>query len=237
MMRNPIKNIARTGGMLYLINIVLGFFAIGYVPGIIVVDGDAAATANNIIVHEAMYRYGLVAHIIILLTNIPLAVVFYRLFKVVGRNSTLLVVFFTLVGTAIEAVNLLNQFAPLIFLKGNLTGFTTEQLNSLTYGLSRLQSTGVNLALVFFGCYGITAGYLIFKSGFLPRILGILMAIGGSCYIFNSFSNFIAPRFADGLFPWILVPSGLAELCFCLWLLVVGVNAKKWEIRASIADQ
>jgi Domain of unknown function (DUF4386) len=236
-MRNSIKKTARIGGLLYLINIILGFFAIGYVPGVIVVSGDAAATTNNIVVHEQLYRFGLVTHIIILLTNIPLAVVFYRLFKVVDRTSTLIVVFFTLVGTSIEAVNLLNQFAPLTFLNGDIKGFSADQLNSLTYGLSRLQSTGVNLALIFFGCYGITVGYLIFKSGFLPRIIGIMMAVGGCCYIFNSFANFIEPEFASNLFPYILVPSGLSELSFCLWLLIVGVNAKKWEARFSGSAQ
>jgi len=98
---NSIKTIARIGGLLYLINIVLGFFAIGYVPGVIIVSGDAAATANNIISHEQFYRLGLVAHIIILLTNVPLAVIFYELFKVVNRRAVLLVVLFTIIGTGV----------------------------------------------------------------------------------------------------------------------------------------
>jgi hypothetical protein len=236
MMRtNSIKTIARIGGLLYLINIVLGIWAIGYVSAAITVNGNAAATAHNIIAHEQLYRLGLVAHIIILLTNIPLAVIFYELFKVVNRKVTLLVVFFSLVGTAIEAVNLLNQFAPLALLKSgnNSSAFTPEQLQFIVYKLDQLQATGFNLAIVFFGFYCISVGYLIFKSTFLPRIVGIMMTVGGLCYLINSFSSFIAPQFAANLFPFIQIPSGLAELTFCLCLLIVGVNSVKWKEKAN----
>ncbi|MBV9962784.1 MAG: DUF4386 domain-containing protein [Parafilimonas sp.] len=228
---NSIKTTARIGGLLYLINIVLGFFAIGYVPGLIVINNDPAATAHNIITHEQLYRLGLVAHIIILLTNIPLAVIFYELFKVVNKKITLLVVLFTVIGTAIESVNLLNQFAPLILLKNGINAnvFSPEQLNIIAYKLNQLQETGFNLAIVFFGFYCILVGCLIFKSTFLPKIIGVIMAIGGLCYLVNSFASFIAPQFAASLFPFIQVPSGLAELSFCLTLLIAGVNKLKWE--------
>lgn len=232
---NSIKTIARIGGALYLINIVLGAWAIGYVPGVIVVNGNPTATAHNIIAHEQFYRLGLVAHIIILLTNIALAVIFYEIFKIVNKKIALLVVFFTLVGTAIECVNLLNQFAPLTLLKNgnNFSAFTSEQLQSIVYKLNQLQETGFNLALVFFGFYCISIGCLIFTSTFLPRIIGAMMAIGGICYIVNSFSSFIAPQFAASLFPFIQIPSGLAELSFCLWMLIAGVNRLKWEYKLN----
>ncbi|MDB5223659.1 MAG: hypothetical protein JWN83_2326 [Chitinophagaceae bacterium] len=234
-MKNSIKTTARTGGILYLINIVLGFFAIGYVPGIIIVSGNPAATAHNILLHEQFYRLGLAAHIIILLTNIPLAVIFYQLFKVVNRRIILLVVFFTLIGTAIESVNLLNQFASLILLKGGhyLNVFTPEQLDSLSYMHHQLEASGFNLALVFFGSYCILIGYLIFRSTFLPGTVGMLMAIGGMCYLVNSFSSFLFPEFAANLSPYIQIPSGLAELSLCLWFLVKGVNVSKWEEKAN----
>jgi len=235
---NSIKTIARIGGLLYLINIILGFFSIGYVPGVIEVAGNPAATAHNIITHEQFYRLGLVAHIIILLTNIPLAVIFYEVFKIVNKKVTLLVVFFTLTGTAIEAVNLLNQFASLILLKGNnLNAFTDEQLQLLVYKLNQLQGEGFNLALVFFGFYCISIGYLIFKSTFLPKIIGVMMIIGGFCYLINSFINFLAPQFAGNLFPFIQIPSGLAELSFCICLLITGVNTNKWKQKATSYSQ
>src|SRR6516162_2853162 len=112
------RTLARMAGGLYLIVIVAGAFAVGYVPAALVVPGDAAATAHNIQAHELLYRLSIVAHVIILLCNVLLALFFYDLFKVVNRRLALLVVFFTLVGTAIESANLLNQFAPLILLGG-----------------------------------------------------------------------------------------------------------------------
>jgi len=101
-------------GSLYLLNILAGFFAIGFVPATLIVSGDVAATAHNLQTHELLYRLGLAAHLLPILSNMPLAVIFYDLFKVVNRRLALLVVFFTLVGTAVEAANLLNQFVPLV---------------------------------------------------------------------------------------------------------------------------
>lgn len=231
-MKITVKTTAQTGGLLYLINIVVGFFAIGYIPGIIVVTGDAAATAANLLRHETVYRLGLAGHVLIALTNIPLAVVFYRLFTPVSKGVTLLVVFFTLTGTAIEAATLVHQFIPLLLLKGDyLTAFSPAQLQAQAYTFLRTGSIGFAIALVFFGCYGLCVGYLLFRSTFFPRIIGLLMATGGACYVLNSFANFVAPAFARNLFPYILLPSGAAELSFCLWLLVKGVNGKKWTER------
>jgi hypothetical protein len=231
MNETSIKTSARIAGVLYLVNIVLGFFAVGYVPAQIIVSGDASATAHNIITQQGLYRMGLAAHIIILLTNIPLAVLFYRLFKVVNKTVAQVIVFFTIVGTSIEAVNLLNEFIPLLLLNGGAyhAAFTPGQLQSLSYTFHQLTGTGFNLALVFFGCYGMCAGYVIFKSTFLPRGIGMFMAIGGFCYVFNSFANFLAPHFARSLFPFIQLPSGLAELTFCLWLLIAGVDMTRWK--------
>jgi hypothetical protein len=235
-MAYSIKTTARIGGFLYLVNIVFGFFAIGYVPGLLIKAGDAATTAGNILTHELLYRMGLAAHVLILLTNVPLAIVFYRLFKVVSRDISLLLIFFTLVGTAVEAAGLINEFIPLILLKGSsaFQTFNAAQLQSLTYMGQSLEGTGFNLALVFFGCYGISIGTLICRSRFLPRAIGLFMILGGSCYVFNSFATFLAPAFANRLVPYIQAPSGLAELSLCLWLLIAGVNRKRWEEQHDI---
>jgi len=228
---------ARVAGGLYLINIVGGFFAEGYVPAALVVSGDAAATARNILAHELIYRLGIVAHIIVLLTNIPLAGIFYDLFKVVNRRLALLLVFFTLVGTAIEGVTLLAQFAPLILLEGghSLSVFHTDQLQALANTSLDLQAIGFNITLVFFVGYDLSLGYLMFRSTFLPRFLGVLLAIGGLCYLTYSFTDFLAPGFAAQLVPYIQLPSGIGELSLCLWLLVIGVNAQRWKQRARAA--
>src|SRR5262249_28421273 len=155
------RQLARIAGGLYLLNIVFGAFAIGYVPAAIVVPGDAAATTQNLLAHELLYRLGFVAHLITLLTNIPLAVIFYDLFKVVTRRVALLVVFFTLVGTAVEGVNLGNQFAPLLLLGGGqyLRVFTPAQVQALAYLPLDGQTVSYNIQQVIFAGYLLAAGY------------------------------------------------------------------------------
>jgi hypothetical protein len=233
------RHLARIAGALYLIIIVGGLFATGYVPAALVVPSDAAATAHNILAHELLYRLGLVAHIIVLPCNIPLAVIFYDLFKVVNRRLSLLVVFFTLVGTSVEGANLLNQFAPLMLLGGRhyLSVFTTEQLQALAYMPLDPQAISYDIQQVFYAYYLLAAGYLVFRSTFLPRTVGVLLAIGGLCYLTYSFATFLAPGFAAHLVPYIQLPSGVGELSLCLWLLVLGVNAARWKEQASAGEE
>ena len=233
------RHLARIAGGLYLLIIVGGFFAIGYVPTALIVPGDAAATAHNIQAHELLYRLGLAAHMIILPCNIPLTLIFYELFKVVNRRLALLVVFFSLVGSAIEGANILNQFAPLTLLGGGhyLSVFTPEQLQAQAYMPLDSQTIGYDIQQVFYAGYLLAAGYLVFRSTFLPRTVGVLLAIGALCYLTYSFADFLAPDFATLLVPYIQVPSGLAELSLCLWLLVMGVNVSRWEAQASKASE
>jgi hypothetical protein len=227
--------LARIAGGLYLINIAGGLFAIGYVPAALVVSGDPAATARNIMAHQLLYRLALAAHIIVCLTNIPLAVIFYDLFKVVNRRLSLLVVFFTLVGTAVESAIIFNQFAPLSLLQGGSYSsvFTAGQLQAQAYLPLELQTIGYSISAVFFGCYSLSIGSVIFRSSFLPRILGVLLVIGGASYLTSSFADFISPAFAASLVPYIQLPSGVAELSLTLWLLVVGVNERRWRAQAG----
>ncbi|HEY7127883.1 MAG TPA: DUF4386 domain-containing protein [Ktedonobacterales bacterium] len=228
---------ARIAGSLYLINIIGGFFAIGYVPAAIVVSGDAIATAQHILAHELLYRLGIVIHILVLLTNLPLTVIFYDLFKVVNRRLSLLVACFLLVGTAIEGAYLLNQFAPLILLDGgrSVSGLTATQLQAQVSTPLELLAIGYSLAQVFYIGYLLLTAYLIVRSTFLPRAVGVLLAIGGLCYLVYSFADFLAPTFAAHLVPSIQVPSGIGELSLCLWLLVRGVNAVCWKEQAGAA--
>jgi len=224
------KVYAHIAGLLYLIVIIGGIFAEIFVRGRLVVHGDAAATAHNIMTHELLYRSGFAVEIFYCACNVPLMLIFYNLFKPVNRNLTLLVVIFSIVGTAVEAVSLLAHFAPLVFL-GNghqLSAFTKEQLQAWSYLSLQFFEYGFCTALVFFGCYCLAMGYLIFRSTFLPRIIGVLLAIQGVCYLINSFANFLTPEFAKHLFP-ILAASGLGEISYCLWLLVMGVNVTKWN--------
>lgn len=230
---------ARIAGLLYLIVIIGGVFAEIMVRDRLVVHGDAAATAHNIMTHELLYRSGFAVEVFYCACNVPLILIFYNLFKPVNRDLTLLVVYFSLAGTAIEAVSLLAHYAPLIFLgKGHqLSAFTPEQLQGWAYLSLRLFEYGFCIALVFFGFYCVAMGYLIFRSTFLPRIIGVLLAFQGLCYLVNSFANFLAPEFARNFFP-ILAAAALGEVSFCLWLLVKGVNPTKWKevSRKAVSD-
>ncbi|MDB9525693.1 DUF4386 domain-containing protein [Oscillatoria sp. CS-180] len=217
---------ARMGGVLYLIIIIGGLFGAGYVPSAIVVHGDAAATVNNILANESLYRFGLGVHIIVVLCNIPLAVIFYDLFKFANQSLSRLVMLFILVAATIEGVSLLNNFVPLILLQSAAT-MTAEQLQATAYMHFLLHEIGFNLSLAFFGCYCLLAGYLIFRLGVLPRIIGLLLAIGGACYLINSFANFLVPEFAVSLFPYIFIPCFFGETTLCLSLLIKGVNLEQ----------
>jgi hypothetical protein len=232
------RQLARIAGGLYLLNIVGGAFAIGFVPATLFVSGNAAATAHNIQANELLYRSGLLAHVLINVTAVFLALILYDLFKVVNRRLALLVVFFTLVGTAIESANVVNQFVPLILLGGgqSSSAFTTEQLQALAYMPTVLQTIGYDVNSVFFGFYGLAIGYLVFRSTFLPRVIGVLLAVGASCYLTYSIADFLAPTFAAHLVPWVQLPSLVGEGSFCLWLLIVGLNVQRWNASASSAD-
>jgi hypothetical protein len=227
---------ARIGGGLYLINIVTGVFAILFVRAALFVPGDVAATAANILAHQTKFRLGFVAEIVTCLTNIPMAVIFYNLFKVVNRDVARADVFFNLVGTAIEAVVLLNHFAPSVILQGSSGGFTSQQLQAQAYVSLQLQDVGLAIALVFFGVDILITGYLTFQSTFLPRIIGVLLAIEGVGYLFNSFAAFLAPALQARVFPYFML-TAIGEISLTLWLLVMGVNVSRWHERARETQQ
>jgi hypothetical protein len=228
------RQLARAAGALYLANIVLGAFAVGVVPAMLIVHGDVAATAHNIQAHELLYRLGLAAHVVVVLTNIPLAVIFYDLFRVVDRRVAALVAFFTLVGTAVETAGLLDQFAPLLLLGGApyAGAVPAAQLQALAYLPGDLWSTGYSITEVFFGCYAVCLSYLVVRSGFLPGAIGVLLAIDGVGYLVYSFADLLAPGFAAHLVPWIQLPVLAGEGSLCLWLLVAGVDVERWTERA-----
>lgn len=219
---------ARIAGVLYLFIIAAGVFAEAFARQGLIVPGDPAATARNILEHELLYRLGFAVHLFYLACALPLAVILYTFFKRVSKNLALLALLFNLIAIAIEGVNLLNHLAPLNLLAAeSLSAFNEQQLQALAYSSTELFSSGFAVSLAFFGFFGVLAGILIFRSGFLPRILGVLMTVAGLCYIINSFSIFIVPAFAAQLLPYILLPCIVAELSLAMWLLVMGVNVSK----------
>lgn len=226
---------ARIAGVLYLIIIAGGLFAEVFVLERLVVSGDPAATAANILSHEMLYRLGLTAHVIVLLSALTLLFILYRLLKHVNASLAQFMVFFNLVSIAIESASLLYLFEPLVLLKSvsRFSALDPGQLQALAYAPLRLQSAGYDLALVFFGIFCIAIGALIWQSTFLPRIVGVLIAVAGLCYPINSFVHFLAPQ--HSLFPYILLPCFIGELALCLWLMAKGVNLAKWEETVSAA--
>ncbi|HYG81022.1 MAG TPA: DUF4386 domain-containing protein [Pyrinomonadaceae bacterium] len=229
---------ARTAGVFYLLTIITGLFAELFVRGAVFVRGDPAATAANILAHERFYRSGLAADLVMIVCYIIVTLLFYVLFKPAGRSLSLLAAFFSLVGLAVLAVNALNHLAPVLLLgDAQLRGaFETTQLQAMALASLKMHGRGYLISGVFFGSYMLLLGHLIFRSGFLPRILGALMAAGGLGFLTNSFASLLAPALAARL-PDIGMLGGIAELALSLWLIVMGVNAPKWEERASAGAQ
>jgi hypothetical protein len=200
---------------------------------------DPAATAQNIQTHELLYRSGLAVHVAVTVTNVPLALIFYELFAVVNRRLALLDALFILVATAIEAAGLINQFTPLVHLGGGryTSALPAAQLNALAYLPNDLSAFDYNVHTVFFGFDIICAAYLVLRSAFLPRAIGVLLAIDGVAYVVCSFADLLAPGFAALLVPWIQLPALVGEGSLCLWLLVAGVDVERWTASASVATR
>ncbi len=228
------RQLARIAGGLYLLNIVAGFFAIGLVPAVLFVEGDTAATLRNIQANELLYRLSLSAHMIPILCNVPLVVILYDLLKGVNRRVALLMVFYSIVGTAVESANLLHQFTPLVLLDG-ARALTADHMQALAYAPLHLQTFGYDIQQVVYAGYLLAAGYLVFRSTFLPRVVGVLLALGAVSYLIYSFASFLSPEFAARLVPYIQLPSLVGEGALCLVLLVIGVNVQRWRGQASAA--
>jgi Domain of unknown function (DUF4386) len=226
---------ARTGGVLYLIIIAAGLFAEVLGRDRLIVASNAAATATNIVAHESLFRFGIVADLITFLLAIVLTMILYVLLKPVNSNLALLTVLLNLVQDAIGGINALNTYRPLQLLGGAdyLKVFTREQLQAMALLSLKAHSVGFGIALMFFGLCCVILGYLVFESGYFPKVLGILLAFAGACYLADSFALILSPAVASGLFPVIAVPAFIGELSFALWLTVKGVSVTQWEERVQ----
>ena len=225
--------VARVGGVLYLVIIVLGALGEGVVRGSIVVSGNASATAANLKSMEWLWRLGVAGEVVLLACATALAVILYVLLRGVGPSLALAAVCFNLVCITIEGVAAVSLAAALHPLGSApyANAFTPEQINAMAMLSIRSHTTGFGIALVFFGVECLILGYLIHRSGFMPRTIGVLMGIAGVCYLINSFALLLSPPLSSRLFPAILMPSLVAEVSFALWLLVRGVNVQKWGPR------
>jgi len=228
---------ARVGGVLYLIIIVAGLFGEAFVRGKLVVSGDATATAHNIMDSQLLWRLGIAGDLVMHMCDVALTMIFYVLLRPVNRNLALLAAFFNLVQSAILGANKLTLLVALFFLGSAdyLKAFEPRQLHALAYLAIKTHGYGFGVGLLFFGCMCLVLGYLIRRSGYFPKILGVLMQIAGLCYLVNSFALLLSPTLANMLFPAILVPAFIGELSVCLWLLVKGVDVPRWKEKAALS--
>lgn len=220
---------ARVAGAFYLVTAVCTGFS-ELARDKVTVRGDAAATAHNILASEQMYRLGFATDILGVAGYVVVTLLLYGLLKPVNGALARLAVFFSLVSIAIQAISDLGHVAPLLLL-GNahyLSVFNAGQLQAISLLALQLHLQGFLISLVFFGFYCVVVGYLVFKSTFFPRALGVLMSIAGFGYLVNGFLKFLAPTFANTLPDFIFI-TGLGELAFMLWLLVFGLDTMKWE--------
>lgn len=223
------KNLARIAGFCYLIVIGTGLFSEVFVRQALRVPNDALATAHNIQANEMLFRWGFVADLINFVVGLPTILIIYFLFKRTNKLLLQLAVAFVIIQTAIIAVNLLNQMAPLLILSNDtyLKTFQPNQLATLSLLSLNIQAQGYAIGLVFFGFYCLIVGYVIYKSKFLPKIFGVLYAITGLCYLVNSFTMFLSKGFENPLFLYLAIPIFIGELSFCLWLLIKGIDTSK----------
>jgi hypothetical protein len=222
--------LARIAGVFYLIITAFALFAYLYVRGQVIVPGDMARTAANILAHEQLYRTGFSAAVIVVICNPAMGLILYELLKVVNPRLALLGLVFIIVSTTIEAVNLFNYITPLFTfsLPEYRSVFQANELQALARGPIRMFEYLFSVSLTFFGVFCALIGFLIFRSKFFPAILGLLMMAAGLTYWINSFRLFLALPIP--YLPWVTL---IAELSLALWLLVVGVNEAKWRARAQ----
>ena len=223
---NSIQKTARFAGLLYLALAALSAFGLVYVPSMIIVPGDAAATANNIVASESLFRLGVVSNLAAFTVNVFVAVLLYKLLEPVSKSIASLMVILIMVGLAIGMLNELNQFAALLTLGAdNLTATQSQALASLFLDI---YEHGFTIAHIFWGLWLFPMGYLVFKSGFLPKVIGVLLIVAGLGYL-TDFTLFF-------LFPGITVTVSnftfVGEVVLIFWLLIKGVNVEQWEIRA-----
>jgi hypothetical protein len=227
--RQAVQAYARAAGVLYLLIIVIGLLDEALVRGTLVVAGDAAATYARIMAAESTWRLGIAAELVLLVCALALTWIWYLLLRPVNKNLMLLAVFFALTSLAIEAVSALSLEAVLTPLTHAMQGIDAPQRQAMAYGGVIAHAHAFGLALIFFGVECLIVGYLLRRSTYFPKAIGVMMQIAGTCYLVNSFCMVLAPALAGMLFPAILLPCLVGEGAFCLWLLIKGVDLAAWD--------
>jgi hypothetical protein len=225
---------ARIAGVIFLVAVVAGSIGEAIVPNMLVVPGDAGTTAHNITTNDLLFRLGFVAYIVEALTDVALTFFLYVLLRPVRGNLAFSSVLFRLMATATFAFGEIFYFAQTLILRGDayLNSFSTQQLQTLALLSFNVYGASGGLSTIFYGTGSIILGYLIWRSGYLPRIIGALWVIGGFGFVIATLVFFIAPTYASFL---LMLPMIIALVALGLWLLVKGVDLAKWKEREAFA--
>lgn len=224
---------ARMAGAFQLLEAATATFGGVIVPGRLVLPGDPGATAARVLAHEGLLWWGFASSLIGVAFHVAWALLLYELLRPVNRSVSLLATFVILVGCAVQAVTSLFYVAPVLVLHGagSASAFSPAQLQTLALLSFKVGNYAFDIYLVFFGLWCLLSGYLIFKSTFIPRVLGVLLAISGLGWV-----TYLHPPLAYRLFsPFIATASAIGEVPLELWLLVMAVNASKWQEQARTA--
>ena len=223
---------ARITAVLYLFTILTGIYAQGFVSGRLVVDGDAATTATNILRHRGLFQLGYAVYLIEMACQIAMTAFFYNLLKPAGRSVSLVAAFLGLTGSIIKTFGRVFFIVALFILGGShfLSVFSGEQLQALALLSLKVNDRGAQMAFVFFGFYALLTGYLIIRSTFLPRILGVLSVVGGLGWL-----SFLYLPLGGVVFPYVAVFALFGATALIVWLLVFGVNEQRWKEQAGAA--
>jgi hypothetical protein len=229
------KQTARLAGALYLLASLPAAFALIYVPSVFLVNGDAAATASRIAASPGLYRFGVFAELVSGALNVCMAMVMYELFKDVDRRQARLLVGFVFGMVMIGAIGTVLLAGPLVMTSGAkyLAVFDKQQLDALTQGFWGLRNRTLNAATLYWGLWLLPLGALVYKSRFLPRLLGVLVFVAGCAYVIDCFVYFFFPRFGNLAFQLSTLPQGLGEGGFMLYTLIKG--AREYENRGTPA--
>ncbi len=222
---SSLKKTARIAGFLYLVTCIPAPFILIYVPSTLVVRGNAAATASRILASEWTMRLGIAGELIIAVAFLFAVLALYRLLVGVDKPLASLMVTLFALSIPISCLNVLNNIAALTLVRGGdfLSVFTKPQLDALAIVFLRLHSSGMLVAQVFWGLWLLPFGILVYRSGFIPRILGVLLILNGIAYPIQSFTSFLLPQYA-GVVSRITFPVLFGEAAIILWLLIRGVR-------------
>jgi hypothetical protein len=227
---NSIQKTARLAGLIYLMMTPLGILGIMYVPSALIVSGDAIATIHNIVANEMLFRFSIVSALLVQVSQIFVVLLLYKVLKPVNQSLAILMVVLILVAIPIAMLNEINNVAALLLARGStyLPGIPMDQTQILVPLFLNMHKQGINIASMFWGLWLIPMGYLVIKSGFLPKILGIFLLITGVGYLLDFFIFFLLPDSGVTISAF----TGFFEILFPLWLLIRGVNMSDWEKRA-----